>query len=297
LTQEIINQAQTLMSEEDQQVEAMIMAMKSQAEAAQRLRQEAEAQRQEAENYTRQIETRLKEVDVERQEILNSARADARREIKLAREKIRELEAQAQELLKSQTAAAAAQPVASEIQKELATLESEIVAREKVKAKPAAPPKQTPRGAVRPGDKVLVRSFGATGEVIAVHDKQAEVQLGRFRTTVALADLERQEQAEKQAEMLPQGYISERVVEASPGLELDLRGQVAGEAIDNLDQYLDRAFLARLPWVRIIHGKGSGVLRQAVRQALGQHPMVSSYRAGREDEGGDGVTIVTMAVN
>jgi DNA mismatch repair protein MutS2 len=297
LTQEIIDQAQTLMSEEDQQVEAMILAMKNQADAAQRLRQEAEAQRQEAENYTRQIEARLKEIDVERQEILNSARADARREIKLARERIRGLETQAQELLKSREAAAAVQPVASEIQKELATLESDIVAREKAKPKPAAPPKQTPKGPVRPGDKVLVRSFGATGEVIAVHDKQAEVQLGRFRTTVALADLERQEQAEKQAEIMPQGYVSERIVEASPGLELDLRGQVAGEAIDNLDQYLDRAFLARLPWVRIIHGKGSGVLRQVVRQALSQHPMVSSYRAGREDEGGDGVTIVTMAVN
>ena len=80
-------------------------------------------------------------------------------------------------------------------------------------------------------------------------------------------------------------------------MELDLRGHMADEALLRLDQYLDQAFLAQLPWVRIIHGRGSGVLRQTVRQELNRHPMISSYRAGREGEGGDGVTIAKLAVN
>jgi DNA mismatch repair protein MutS2 len=80
-------------------------------------------------------------------------------------------------------------------------------------------------------------------------------------------------------------------------MELDLRGQVTEEALLRLDQYLDQAFLARLPWVRIIHGKGSGALRQAVRQDLNGHPMVSSYRPGDESEGGEGVTVVKLALS
>lgn len=299
LTEVIIDRAQAMMSEEDQQVEAMLLEIKSQAEAARRLRQEAEAQRQEAETYTRQIQERLQDVETERREILNSVRADARREIKLAREKIRAIEAQAQEAIRSREAAAVIPPLTNEVQKveeELGSLEKELVAQEKVQAQPTVQPQQKSTRPIRPGDKVLVRSFGTTGEVVAVHNKQAEIQLGRFRTTVALADLEKQEQAGKQDEILSRSYIEEYVNEASPGMELDIRGQVAEEAMANLDQYLDRAFLARLPWVRIIHGKGSGVLRQVVRQELGQNPIVSSYRPGRENEGGDGVTIVTLAV-
>jgi DNA mismatch repair protein MutS2 len=82
----------------------------------------------------------------------------------------------------------------------------------------------------------------------------------------------------------------------SPGMELDLRGQTTEEGLHRLDLYLDNAYLAELPWVRIIHGKGSGVLRAAVRQALNNHPLVSSYRAGEDGEGGDGVTVVKLAV-
>jgi DNA mismatch repair protein MutS2 len=82
----------------------------------------------------------------------------------------------------------------------------------------------------------------------------------------------------------------------SPGLELDLRGQTADEALHRLDQYLDDAYLVGLPWVRIIHGKGTGVLRSAVRDALREHPLVTSYESGGEREGGDGVTVAKLAV-
>ena len=80
-------------------------------------------------------------------------------------------------------------------------------------------------------------------------------------------------------------------------MELDLRGQVIEEALARLDRYLDQAFLARLPWVRIIHGKGSGVLRQVVREELSGHPLITSYRPGEGNEGGEGVTVAKLAVS
>ena len=80
----------------------------------------------------------------------------------------------------------------------------------------------------------------------------------------------------------------------SPGMELHLRAQRIEDGLDNLDNYLTAAILAELPWVRIIHGKGTGQMRQAVREALKAHSEIKSFRAGEQGEGGDGVTVVTL---
>ena len=81
----------------------------------------------------------------------------------------------------------------------------------------------------------------------------------------------------------------------SPPAELKLIGQHVEEALDELVIYLDRALLAGLPEVRVIHGHGSGRLRAAVREHLRSHPVVSAQRPGRRDEGGNGATVVKLA--
>jgi DNA mismatch repair protein MutS2 len=81
----------------------------------------------------------------------------------------------------------------------------------------------------------------------------------------------------------------------SPGIELDLRGQRSEEALDALERYLDSAYLAGLPWVRIIHGKGTGKLRLAVREALSHNQHVKSFESGGDKEGGEGVTVAKLA--
>jgi DNA mismatch repair protein MutS2 len=77
--------------------------------------------------------------------------------------------------------------------------------------------------------------------------------------------------------------------------ELHLRQLTVDEALLKLDQYLDDAFMAGLWQVRIVHGKGTGTLRQVVRKELDRHPLVKSYRPGGYGEGGAGVTIVELA--
>ena len=81
---------------------------------------------------------------------------------------------------------------------------------------------------------------------------------------------------------------------ASPGLELDLRGQTIEDAVPGMEDYLDAAYMAGLPFVRIIHGKGTGALRTAIRERLDGHPLVKRYQRGDEKEGGDGVTVVSL---
>ena len=77
-------------------------------------------------------------------------------------------------------------------------------------------------------------------------------------------------------------------------MEIDLRGQRAEDALDALDRYLESAFLAGLPFVRIIHGKGTGRLRQVIREALASSPHVKSWESGGDKEGGDGVTVAKL---
>ena len=79
------------------------------------------------------------------------------------------------------------------------------------------------------------------------------------------------------------------------GTELRLRHLIVDEALFQLDQYLSDAFMAGLPSVRIIHGKGTGTLRRAVHEALAKSPLVKSFRLGDYGEGDYGVTMVEMA--
>jgi DNA mismatch repair protein MutS2 len=79
-----------------------------------------------------------------------------------------------------------------------------------------------------------------------------------------------------------------------PGLELHLRGMRVDEVLPELHKYLDDAYLAGLPYVRIVHGKGTGTLRQVVRETLAEHPLVASFRDGELNEGGAGVTVAKL---
>ena len=303
LSDGIINQARGLVGEDAQQIEAMLAEIKAQTEAAHQTHQLAEAEREEAEAYTRQLQQRLEEIDTERRDILNSARADARREIKGVRERIRALETQAQKSIeKLQEAPPDAFKEASDevddLEEQLDTLEAEITETiSSPSVRTSREQEAVPSGPVRPGDKVFVGQFATTAEVVSVQNKQAEIQLGHFRATVPVDELELRARASTSANREAIERSVKTPVGESPGMELDLRGQVTEEALINMDQYLDRAFLARLPIVRIIHGKGSGVLRQVVRQELSKHPMISSYRSGEKGEGGDGVTVAKLALN
>ena len=78
--------------------------------------------------------------------------------------------------------------------------------------------------------------------------------------------------------------------------ELYLRHLTVDEALPKLDKYLDDAFMSGLYQVRVIHGKGTGTLRRIVREQLAKHPLVKSYRPGDYGEGGNGVTIVELAL-
>ena len=87
----------------------------------------------------------------------------------------------------------------------------------------------------------------------------------------------------------------EQASTSSPSSEVHIRRLTVDEALLKLDKYLDDALMAGLWQVRVVHGKGTGTLRQAAHRALAKHPLVKSYRLGGYGEGGAGVTIVELA--
>ena len=148
------------------------------------------------------------------------------------------------------------------------------------------------------GDRVTVARLGQAGEIIALDEDGADVQVGSFRVRAKLNELEKildakgRERNAKDRES-DAGQTRAPVVE-SPGMEVSLRGLRADDALIQLDKYLDRAYLAGLPFVRIVHGKGTGTLRKLTRELLSEHPLVAEIREADAREGGEGVTIAKM---
>jgi DNA mismatch repair protein MutS2 len=130
-----------------------------------------------------------------------------------------------------------------------------------------------------------------------------EVQVGVLRVRSRLEDIQRKGEEETPLPPAPPGPAVRKlspppaaaVQYPSPGMELDLRGQRAEDSLLMLERHLESAYLAGLPFVRIIHGKGTGRLRQVVRQALQHSPHVKDWERGLEEEGGDGVTVARIA--
>jgi DNA mismatch repair protein MutS2 len=147
------------------------------------------------------------------------------------------------------------------------------------------------------GERVTVSTLNAEGVVTALGESDAEVQIGTIRMRARLSDLIRKSGGETESKVKGQRSNVERStlnVKTSPGMEVDLRGLMADDALDKLERYLEQAFLSGLPFVRIIHGKGTGRLRQAVREALRGHEYVSMFEEGGDKEGGEGVTVAKM---
>ncbi|HOG45385.1 MAG TPA: endonuclease MutS2 [Anaerolineae bacterium] len=282
LPQAIIDEATALVAPEDLQADALLAEIKAAREEAQEAVEGARAQRAEAETLRRSLAGELAAIDETRRQVIEEARAQVQRELETVRAELRTISAGlATETLTHDWLRQAAERVRQLEKEALPTPPAPIVA-------PA------PGGAPEVGDTVFVPSLGQTGELVSLAGDEAEVQVGSFRLRTRAAGLELRHKAAIEAKTVP---AVTRITQAapSPGIELDLRGRRVEDALPELDKYIDNAYLAGLPYVRIIHGKGTGALRQVVREALAQHPLVTSHKAGAREEGGDGVTVAQLA--
>jgi DNA mismatch repair protein MutS2 len=285
LSSSIVHAARALVSPEELETESLLAEIQQAHREATAARDEAVLAQRQVQQRERKLAVHLAAVEGERAAILGQARAQARRELSEVQEEIEALHDEMTERQRLSTLGeewlAEARARISEKAKEVAPLPP-----------PLPPEPMGEPGEVAVGDTVWVAGLDVVGEVMALDGETAEVQVGSFGVRVESSNLERRAQpepVETEARRTPSDF------HPSPGLELDLRGHRVEEILPRLDKYLDDAFLAGMPFVRIIHGKGTGALRQAVRKQLHSHPLVKSHRPGEEGEGGSGVTVAYLA--
>jgi DNA mismatch repair protein MutS2 len=146
---------------------------------------------------------------------------------------------------------------------------------------------------IKPGDRVQVIAFDEEGDVLAVEDGAADIQLGAIKVRQPLDGLRRI----GRSTIAPAGgerRVTRSVNVTTVPVEIDFRGYRAHEIEGELDPYLEQAYRSGAPFVRIIHGKGTGALRQVVRDILARHPAVARFEMAGPAEGGDGATVAFL---
>lgn len=237
----------------------------------------------EAESRRGELADRLAEIEEERRQILLEARAQAKAEIEAVQAELSRARRQIRDAVSLN---------------QLKNVSKEVAAIEETELKPitavTAPPKPSTkqiRRKLQVGDTVLVKSLDRKGEVVSLSSNEALVAMGRLQMRARFEDLEfKGRPVEEELEIA--GYST--AVSAASGFELDLRGKRVEEGLAELERFLDTAFLSRMPWVRIIHGKGTGRMRDGVRSALKSNTHVSSWEEGKDGEGGAGVTVAKL---
>lgn len=151
----------------------------------------------------------------------------------------------------------------------------------------------SPLPALEPGSRVRVRSLGKEGTVAAGRNEgsRVSVEVGNVRLQVQRADLEPVETAGEPPSVAARYGLA---APDSVAAEVDLRGMTVEEAVEAVDKYVDELYLAGMEHAAVIHGKGTGALRRAIGIHLRSHEFVKSQRLGRHNEGGAGVTVITL---
>jgi DNA mismatch repair protein MutS2 len=275
----VVHDAEALVSQEDRQTEDMLADIHKLRLQEARERDTAHAARREAEQLTEELRQRLAKIEEERQDVLRAARDEAAAELEVLREEMRALQQRLQ-------AAAVPQTAVTAVEEELEELEAEIMGEPEPEPVPSLSPPPRP---LRAGDLVWVAPLGAEGEILKITGEEAEVQVGPARVQAPLLQLELRGVAPE-----PEATGSTHYEVPSVDARIDMRGSTVEDALELLDRHLDAASLANLPWIHIVHGKGTGALRRAVRDFLRTHPLVESYRPGKRGEGGAGVTIAKL---
>ena len=303
LPQEIIEAARSEINPDDLRADKMIGDIHRQRKIAFKESEKAERARAEARRLERDLAERLDQIGEERQKVLEHARAEGELEVEVLKTQLKMLK---DELKKARQPLDALEAIEEKIE----LVEEQV--QEPIK-RLRQTPKGKPAGVLKTGDRVVLRNLGTEGILSAIDGEEAEVQAGSLRLRVRLEELRRKSEEQEPGDEKKETGNEKRatskkrmpeinnpstrnsLLSPSPGIELDLRGQSAEDALDMLERYLEKAYMAGLPFVRIIHGKGTGKLRQEVRAALKDHPQVASFEEGGPKEGGEGVTVAKLA--
>ncbi len=278
----VIERARSYLNPEVERVDSILGEIRLRRNEAEAARRSAERAKADAENLLAAAELELAEAESIRQTVHQETIVEVERELAEARQALRRVRETPERLPREQL-----KPTVQESRVDLEQASQDV--RQFVRRRR---PATTAPVTLRIGDIVEITSLGGEGEILGFSDDrtEADVQMGAFKMRQPIAMLKRIGGPRKVAQP--------RIVAPPPrrdvDMELHLRGQRAAGVDQLVDDYLNDAYLSRLPYVRIVHGKGTGALREVVRQVVAKHPLVEHWETPAQNEGGDGVTVVHL---
>jgi len=287
LPHRIVEEARGMLAEGSQELESLLSELTAQRESARGLSDEAERLKHEAEQRHTELEDRQERLKAQEKSILQEARDRVVREAAELQREIRQAAAQLRKERSRETV--------EQSRRALAATREQLAGED---WKSRADGRGVEAAETRPiaaGDTVWLEEAGVSATVVSVSEEtqQVEVQSGPTRIRLGLDGVSRRGGQPPSGSAWTPGAVSTPPARSVPR-ELHLLGKRAEEAEWEVDSYLDAAAVAGLAEVRIVHGGGTGALRRAVRDLLGAHPLVKSFRPGGRGEGGDGATVVQL---
>ncbi len=291
LPNHIIESAKEHLSEQDESFEDLLADLESSRRTIEKERAAITAYKREIEQLKQELSAKQEKIEARKERIIQEANEKANAILREAKEVADETIKQFHKFGKENISAA-------ELEKERERLRQKMAKTQTgMKMEPKKPKKQHKPGDFHLGDSVKVLSMNLKGSVSSLPDAKGNlfVQMGILRSQVNISDLEIIEeplsQTEKQFHRTQTGKMKmNKSMSVSP--EINLLGKTVDEAIAELDKYLDDAYLSHLSPVRIVHGKGTGALRNGIHNYLKRLKYIKSYRLGAFGEGDAGVTIV-----
>ncbi len=293
LPPEIIEDARSRMTEQDENLEDLISDLETSRITMEKERLEAEQYRQETEALKRRMEEKQERLDSQREKIIRQANEEAHAILLEAKEVADQTIKNFHKYGQGAATARDMEQERSKLRNKMNSLEKDMSMKQKETANHKVPKK------LRIGDSVKVLSMNLKGTVHTLPNDKGDlyVQMGILRSLVNIRDLvllEEPSPFSNKKKSTGTGKIK-MSKSASISTEINLIGKTVDEAIAVLDKYLDDAYLAHLPSVRIVHGKGTGALRKAVHGHLKRLKYVKSFRLGEFGEGDSGVTIAEFS--
>ena len=294
LPEDILKEAGDLVGKSDKDFEDVLAQLEQQRQQMENARMEAEKLKQETEKIKQQSEQYQEQLRKEKEKAMEAARREAQGIIDEARAAANiateELKALRKQLQDSADTTGINQRQA-ELRRTLNETEDRLRATQPRQSRPQ------PTREIKVGDTVELLNLGIKASVLAVNKNGTyQLQAGIMKLTAKADEVYLLENDNPyKAKGGHPAHSGREMKTAAMASEIDLRGMDTVEAICVLDRYMDEAMRAKLPTVRIIHGKGTGALRQAVHQDLKRNKFVKSFRLGVYGEGEDGVTIAEFA--
>ena len=293
LDEELIDRAQTLLERGDIEFEDVLDSIEKDKRRAEAERDEAIRLNLEMKKQQEDLEKRQAKLEEQERDIIAKAKEEARDILKEARETANDVSKELRRLSKLDSL--------GERNKRFDKSRKKLKdAEDKVAEKLIRRVNQQPVSAseLKVGDKVRVLTLDQAGEVLSLPDEKGDltVKIGIMKANINLKDLMVLESEPKEK---PQNKGSRygslyKAKAQSISVSINVQGKNLDDAEYEVDKYLDDAYMAGLREVTVIHGRGEGILKDGLRQLFRRHKHVASYRKGRYNEGGEGVTIVTL---